>query len=180
LSDSIRQQQNLIHRYISMSRTSEGTPDEISLDKIIGDVTNINSYKASNKRITFKRNLEGTRRAVNAVEMDLYLILWNLINNAVKFSRGNKPSTITITERYTSDSVVVSIRDEGVGIKEEDKPHIWDLGFSTIAPDEKRETSGIGLAAVKELVRVIDGGNINVKSRVNAGAEFILTIAQPD
>jgi len=177
LRETIRNQHNLTQRYETMSRRTEGSKSEVDLEKVIEDVVQINSYKASEKRITIRRSLLGKRRPIRAVEMDVYLIMWNLINNAIKFTRGGKPSTIMITERYMNDAVVVSVRDEGVGIKEQDRAHIWDLGFSTPAPGEREATSGVGLATVKDLVRFLEA-DIQVKSKPNSWTEFTLTIPQ--
>lgn len=175
LVDSIRQQENLIYRYEIVSRTSRQELEEVSLKEVIENVITLNSFRATKKRIRFRHEFEGTRRVIQVAEIDIYLILWNLIHNAVKFTRGTKPSTIHIKEKYLDQDVAVTVRDEGVGIKEEDRHHIWDAGFSTVAPGASRATSGIGLATVHELVEMM-GWDIKERSKVNSGTEFTLII----
>ena len=179
LQNVLLQQRNLVSRYENISR-SEAKATEINLDKVIGDVININAYKAREKRIDIVRHFTGTKRSIYARETDIYLILWNLVNNAIKFTRDTKRSKITITQEYSTQSVSISIRDEGVGIREDHRSSVWDLGFSTPAPRQKYKTSGIGLTTVKDLISNIEGADIQFRSNVNQGTVFTLKINQPE
>lgn len=173
--DVTRHQENLIRNYTMISRQTEETQVDILLGEVIGEVLSVNQAKAKSKNIKFVCKQEGKPRSIKAVEMDIYLIFWNLINNAIKFTRGNKSSKITITEKYLENSIIITIRDEGVGIPDENLMLVWKLGFSTVAPGETRKTSGVGLTTVGNLVRKIEGGDIQFKSKRNSFTEFILT-----
>jgi signal transduction histidine kinase len=150
----------------------------VDLTNVIRDLVTLNARTFEQKRIRVRPIVQGSARTIRAREMDVYLILWNILHNAAKFTRGNKPSAITITEQYSSSSVVVKIRDEGVGIPPEHRNRIWENDFSTAAPGANRHTSGRGLFTVAHLVSRIQGSDIQVSSIVNKGTEFTWIVRQ--
>ncbi len=102
-------------------------------------------------------------------------VLMNLISNSIKFTSEGGWIKVTCTER--DGEVLVSVRDSGVGIAEEDIPKLFDkfTQFGRKAgPGEKG--TGLGLAIVKKLIEM-HGGKIDVESEVNQGTTF--TIALP-
>lgn len=178
--DIIRQQENIVHPLRVLHSTDQSAPEvPVDIGKVIKDLVGLNARAFEQKRIRVRPIVHGVPRLILAREMDVYLILWNLLHNAAKFTRGTKPSTITITEQYAFDCVALKIRDEGVGIPLEHRHRIWENDFSTRAPGATRHTSGRGLFTVANLVTRIRGSDIQVSSLVNRGTEFIWTIRQP-
>jgi len=98
----------------------------------------------------------------------------NLIDNASKYSA--KKTRIYIRIEQTSRWIVVSIRDEGVGIRRKEKSKLFKK-FSRIPGTATLNTegSGLGLYWVKQIVE-LHGGRINVKSRPNRGSTFIIEL----
>lgn len=98
-------------------------------------------------------------------------VLFNLLSNAFKYSPDN--SVITVGCRVVDDAIVLSVKDTGRGISEEDIKNIFDIFFQTdnIHPDG----SGIGLSLVKAFVEM-HGGDIKVESKLGKGSEFIVTL----
>lgn len=100
-------------------------------------------------------------------------VILNLLSNALKstFEGG-----IEVTVRDAGDHAEVSVRDTGTGIPEQEIPHLFER-FRRIENARRRthEGSGIGLALVHELVR-IQGGSIAVKSSVDQGSTFTVSI----
>ncbi|PGZ92274.1 sensor histidine kinase [Bacillus sp. AFS029533] len=96
----------------------------------------------------------------------------NLIENAQKYSNQNSPIEINVFE--VKDFVVVSVRDYGWGIAEDNLPFIFDRFYRV---DHARNSSiqgnGVGLAIVKEIVNA-HGGFIEVNSKLNEGSEFMI------
>jgi signal transduction histidine kinase/ActR/RegA family two-component response regulator len=102
-------------------------------------------------------------------------VFTNLLNNAVKYSEPG--STIKITALIDQNRVVVSVKDEGIGIEADHLPGIFDLFTQLNTSIEKsRGGLGIGLSLVKRLVEMHDG-TVEVKSDgPGKGAEFIVTV----
>ncbi len=176
-TEGIFHQQNLLRGYEGVAQKEDDVVTEVSLSKIMYDVLSINESRANRKKITFNATVIGSEREIRGTEMDVYLIIWNLVNNAVKFTRGNRSSKIHLTLTFETRTITLSVRDEGVGISEANRPFIWQHGFSTAAPDVDRTTGGIGLATVNKLIKTINA-DIQVRSKVNSGSEFTLIIRQ--
>ena len=112
------------------------------------------------------------------VPMDARLmeqVIANLLDNAVKHTKLQE--TITVSARYTKDTVVVSVLDEGEGIAEADVSNLFKIFYTskTRSADVKR---GIGLGlTICETVVNAHGGTITGRNRTDRkGAEFIFTI----
>ena len=112
------------------------------------------------------------------VPMDARLmeqVIANLLDNAVKHTKPQE--TIMVSARYTKDSVVVSVRDEGEGIAEADVPNLFKIFYTskTRSADVKR---GIGLGlTICETVVNAHGGTITGRNRTDRkGAEFLFTL----
>lgn len=95
----------------------------------------------------------------------------NLISNAVKFSKGNGEIQISINKNKTN--ITVSIRDNGIGIKKEDLPFIFERLYRGDKSRHEIEGNGIGLTVVKNIL-LLHSASIEVKSEIGEGSEFIL------
>ena len=101
-------------------------------------------------------------------------VLLNLLSNAVKFNKPNKNIYVNI---YTkNDKITISVKDEGIGIPKEKIKYLFTR-FEQVNDKNKieKQGSGIGLYLVKSLV-TLHGGEIEVRSKVNEGSEFIVSI----
>jgi len=94
----------------------------------------------------------------------------NLLTNAIKFSEQG--DSVTISSRNTEREIVVSVRDHGPGIDEEDIPELFEK-FQQIDGGSSREKDGlgIGLKLVKHYVE-LHGGRVWVTSEKGAGSIF--------
>ena len=106
------------------------------------------------------------------VEDDLYQILFNLIENGIKYNV--KGGTLTVQVERREDNVNIQITDTGVGIPEESLTHIFER-FYRVDKARSRSTggSGLGLSIVRNIVEK-NGGFIKVTSQLNHGTRFIL------
>jgi two-component system sensor histidine kinase BaeS len=101
-------------------------------------------------------------------------IFYNIITNAIRYTpnQGRIEVSTLIVEQKRKASILLSIRDNGPGISEEDLPYVFDHFYrGEKSRDRKSGGTGLGLAIVKELVE-IHGGHITVESRVGAGTVF--------
>ncbi len=111
---------------------------------------------------------------VYADKRKIQQVLYNLLDNAIKFSDTDSVVTVETTER--GDKVSISVKDNGIGIPRSSLSKIWDRFYKTDASRglDKKGT-GLGLAIVKDAVQA-HGENINVISTEGVGTEFVFTL----
>ncbi|WP_316929620.1 ATP-binding protein [Winogradskyella psychrotolerans] len=105
-------------------------------------------------------------------------IVSNILSNAVKFTPEHGKIIVHINEitRKDQHALFIKIKDNGIGISKNDLPNVFNRFYQTDASTiRKHEGTGIGLALTKELVELMNG-NINVKSTLEKGSEFSVTI----
>jgi len=101
-------------------------------------------------------------------------VIYNLVDNAIKFSHAD--ATINISAEEKGRKVMVSVKDEGTGIPKEDLTKIWDRFYkSDNSRGKDKRGTGLGLSIVKEIITAHDE-NINVISTEGVGTEFIFTL----
>ena len=126
------------------------------------------------KKISFELILTGETLFVNADMSKIQQVLYNLIDNAIKFSHADSTITIETTER--NDKVFISVKDTGIGIPKDSLKKIWERFYKTDASRGKdKRGTGLGLAIVKEIIQA-HNENINVISTEGVGTEFIFTL----
>jgi signal transduction histidine kinase len=105
-------------------------------------------------------------------------ILTNLVDNAIKYSPAGGEVECRVTG--TDESVLISVRDHGVGIAADDLPHLFSR-FGRISSDATRHIPGIGLGLylARELAR-LHGGDITVQSGPGAGSTFVLALPRSE
>lgn len=120
--------------------------------------------------------LTGQSMYVNADRERIQQVLYNLIDNAIKFSNPDSVLIIETTER--NDKIYVSVKDKGIGISKECLPKIWDRFYKTdVSRGRDKKGTGLGLAIVKEIIQN-HGETINVISTENVGTEFTFTLTK--
>ena len=98
----------------------------------------------------------------------LRTILYNLMYNAIKFRAKKRRSNIVVSTHKQKEFMVITVKDNGVGIKQKDLESVFSKYYKL---SDGMEGSGIGLYLVKEIV-TREGGKILLKSQVNKGTEF--------
>lgn len=123
-------------------------------------------------KLNFYKNIDEKIIACDPEKIER--IMLNILSNAAKFS--NSGGTIKVTVNAKKDKVIISVKDEGVGIPKEKLKKIFER-FKQIDNLITRnyEGCGIGLALVKSLVEM-HGGIISVKSELGVGSDFIIEI----
>lgn len=126
------------------------------------------------RRISIELLLNEKQQPVTADIGKIQQVLYNLIDNAIKFS--NDGSSITIETTVKFEKVFVSVKDRGAGIPYESQKKIWERFYKTDASRgrDKRGT-GLGLAIVKEIIQMHEE-HINVISTEGVGTEFIFSL----
>lgn len=103
-------------------------------------------------------------------------VLYNLIDNAIKFSRPESAIYIETTEKH--EKVYVSVKDTGEGIPKDSIKKIWERFYKTDSSRGKdKKGTGLGLAITKEIIQA-HGENINVVSTEGVGSEFTFSLTR--
>lgn len=112
-----------------------------------------------------------------AIEMDtrrITQVIDNLISNAVKFSP--KGTIVTLLAKSDTDSVKISVSDQGQGIPPEELKKLFqEFGKTSVKPTDGEKSIGLGLAIVKKIVKG-HGGEVGVSSQVGVGSTFHFTL----
>ena len=126
------------------------------------------------KGLTFDLVLTGQELFVNADMSKIQQVLYNLIDNATKFSHHN--SSIKIETNIKNEKVFISVKDSGIGIPADSIKKIWDRFYKTdLSRGKDKKGTGLGLAIVKEIIQA-HNEHINVISTEGVGTEFIFTL----
>ena len=145
-----------------------GRDDEIILDALVDEVLEDLEPLAEGKNI----RLIGKCKDITIVGSDIliYRLVYNLVENAIKYNHSGGQVTVTADRR--EKHVYLSVKDTGTGIPEELKERVFEP-FFRVDKSRSRELGGVGLglALVREIVRVHDG-SITVKSNPSGGTIF--------
>ena len=145
-----------------------GRDDEIVLDALVDEVLEDLEPLAEGKNI----RLIGKCKDVTMVGSDIliYRLVYNLVENAIKYNHSG--GQVTVTADRKEKHVYLSVEDTGAGIPEELKERVFEP-FFRVDKSRSRELGGVGLglALVREIVRVHDG-SITVKSNPSGGTIF--------
>lgn len=105
-------------------------------------------------------------------------VLYNLIDNAIKFSHSNSKIKVTVEEK--GEKAFVSVKDFGIGIPKESLNKIWDRFYKTDTSRGKdKKGTGLGLSITKEIIQS-HNENINVVSTIGVGTEFVFSIKKSE
>lgn len=134
------------------------TSPKIYVDQVVRRLEHL----AEDKHITIQRDIGTELLAIDAE--DLLTILYNLLHNALKFTKNGG----TVTVVWTNKTLTVS--DSGIGIPKDEIPSIFDR-FYKVDASRGHEGSGLGLSLVKEIAQRY-GASVTVDSEVGKGTTF--------
>lgn len=101
-------------------------------------------------------------------------VLYNLLDNAIKFSHHDSVIKMETTEKRSK--IFVSVKDSGIGIPKDDLKLIWDRFYkSDLSRGKDKKGTGLGLSITKEIIQA-HGEHINVISTEGVGTEFIFSL----
>ena len=131
-----------------------------------------------NKKIGVEIILTGEEMLVLADQGRIQQVIYNLLDNAIKFSHNNSVIEVETTEK--KNKIFVSIKDHGIGIPKEEVKMVWDRFYkSDLSRGKDKKGTGLGLSIVKEIISSHEE-NINVISTEGVGTEFIFSLEKSD
>lgn len=144
------------------------------INRVIKDTAASFEGTCDAKNITFDLIFSDSIQMVYADLGKIQQVLYNLIDNAIKFSHHD--STIYIQTYIRNEKVFVSVKDTGIGIPKESVKKIWERFYkSDLSRGKDKKGTGLGLSIVKEIVQA-HGENIDVVSTEGVGTEFIFSL----
>lgn len=167
----------LVNELLDLSQIESGhlnlKKDNISLKNLIERVVKKLTPLSQKKRIKMTEELEELP-LIMADEDRIEQVMINLIDNAMRYTDEN--GEIKIRARKKEDEVVVSVKDQGPGIPEDELPFIWERFYKVDkARTRKVGGTGLGLAIVKNIIE-IHGGKVWAKNCAEGGTAFYFSL----
>src|SRR6185295_11636785 len=150
----------------------------VSLTTIVDNAVETVSGDAALKQILIRIEAPEDVIFVNADPLRLEQVIWNLLNNAVKFT----PAGGEVTIRLGSDGgrATLVVEDTGPGVEPEFLPHVFEMFRQADATSSRPHGGmGIGLALVKQLIE-LHGGSVAADSTLGQGARFTIELPATD
>jgi PAS domain S-box-containing protein len=179
IQNAVDDMKNILDDFLSLGKLEEGVihadVNALEADECFNEIWHvINEMKThckENQEISF------THSGNNNVQLDKHLlknILYNLLSNAIKFSSAN--TRIEVNCLIHKDKFILSVKDEGIGISEEDKQNLFERFFRAKNAINIQGT-GLGLHIVSKYLELMQG-SIDLESNLNEGSVFTISIPQ--
>ena len=150
---------------------------EVDANVIIDDVVKTFTLKVQQSGGQLTANLDAEDAAIYVDEMHFTNVIFNLLDNAVKYRRDDEPLQLQVsTHQQGEKHLVITIQDNGIGIRHDDLKHIFDR-FYRVHTGNKHDVKGfgLGLAYVRGMVELMHG-TIKAESELGHGTRFIITL----
>ena len=148
------------------------------INEVIRKVSASFEQVCRSKNIRIRLILSGDILYVHADMDKIQQVLYNLTDNAIKFSNYYSEIEIETTEK--KGKVFVSVKDSGIGIPKEDQNQIWERFYKTdLSRGKDKKGTGLGLSIVREIIRA-HGENISLVSTEGVGSKFTFTLKRSD
>ncbi len=144
------------------------------LKQIIDATVNTFEGKCQDRGIYLKRIFLTDNTIVYADRTRIQQVIYNLVDNAIKFTPEGKQITIQVSEK--AEKIYTSVKDEGCGIPKESIKKVFDRFYKTDPSRGKDKMgTGLGLAITKEVIKA-HGEKITLTSEVGRGSEFVFSL----
>jgi two-component system, NtrC family, sensor histidine kinase KinB len=177
---NIKRLSNLINDLLDLSKLEAGKMEvharPSSIEYVINESVGSLENWSKTKSISLEKKIDPGLPEINIDPDRIIQVLNNLIGNAIKFAPSNSSIIISAALHEGGKEIIVSVKDNGIGIAKEDLPKIFNKFYQAgerVASDING--TGIGLSIVKEIVE-LHGGKVWVESEKGFGASFIFLL----
>jgi PAS domain S-box-containing protein len=177
IKSAVGDMMSILEDFLSLGKLEEGivkiNKQELNSNELLNEVSNIIADLKLMLKQEQKINL--VYSGATSVNLDKQLfrhILSNLIQNAIKFS--SEKGTIEINYEISDERLTLTVKDNGIGISEEDQEHLFERFFRAKNALNIQGT-GLGLHIVVKYLELMNG-NITLKSALNEGSSFTIHI----
>jgi two-component system phosphate regulon sensor histidine kinase PhoR len=164
--------EQLVEDLLTLAQLESGNPDLqlgiVDLSEFLQEMIRDWEKKLTTKQISIVVDIQPKLSPIRADRTRLQEALYNLLDNAVKYSR--EQGEIRVSARQSDSEIELSVSDKGIGIAKEDLPRIFERFYradKARSPDKVRGT-GLGLAIVKHIAQ-LHGGRVEAESEVEKG-----------
>ncbi|MFB3123223.1 MAG: sensor histidine kinase, partial [Candidatus Binatia bacterium] len=176
VEDSGRRIVNLVTGFLEASKAESGKlkigDEPVQINRLLREASQQQEGEIHKKGLTLELDLEERLPDVRGDESQLDRVFWNLIGNAIKFTRSG--GKVKISSWSDNRHICVAVQDTGVGISKEDLPLLF-AEFRRIKTSEKIEGTGLGLFIVKTIIEA-HKGTVWADSPDGQGAIFTIRI----
>lgn len=147
---------------------------DFDINTVIKNTVSSFEGRCTERHISIELLFDAREQFVSADMGKIQQVVYNLLDNAIKFSPNDSQITIETTLRH--EKVFVSVKDQGIGIPRDSMKKIWERFYKTDTSRGKdKKGTGLGLSIVKEII-TSHGEHINAISTEGVGTEFIFTL----
>jgi PAS domain S-box-containing protein len=174
IKGSVKHLNDLLEDFLSLGKLDEGKIGAIFGELNLKDVVH-DTIEELKGLIKPGQNVQYEHHGQEIIESDKKLIkniLINLISNAIKFSENNK--NVYVASQVNQNQAVISVKDEGIGISDEDQEHLFSSFFRGKNAINIQGT-GLGLHIVKRYLDLL-GGDVDLQSELGKGTIITFTI----
>ncbi|MFQ5916593.1 MAG: sensor histidine kinase [Candidatus Binatia bacterium] len=176
IEDSGRRIVNLVTGFLEASKAETGKltigDEPVQVNRLLREAIQQQQSQVQRKGLTLELELDERIPNVKGDEGQIDRVFWNLIGNAIKFTRNG--GKVKVTSRLDDSHVCVSVQDTGVGISQEELPLLFSQ-FKRLKGSEKIEGTGLGLFIVKTIVEA-HKGTVWAESTEGKGATFTVRL----
>lgn len=151
---------------------------DFNVMEIIDSTIDIFEGTCKERYIVIRKNCQVDNPVVHADKTRIQQVIYNLVDNAIKFSPHG--ATITISVNELDHKILISVKDSGRGISKEQQGKVWDRFYKgDISRGKDKQGSGLGLSIIREIIRAHDE-DITLASTPGQGSEFVFTLKKAD
>lgn len=165
----LRRIQRILRELIDFSRPATTERNRCQINDLITESLNISKYYKRKKGKNIITRFAEDLPVVQVVRDQLVQVFLNLILNAMDATEEGE--SIEITTQAREGQIIISVHDEGEGIREEDKARLFQPYFTT-----KAKGTGLGLFVCKNILEHSNSGTIEIDDTVQDGARFIVSL----
>ena len=169
-----RRCKEITHKLLSFARKTDSRIQDVQLNDLVEELIALSAQRAKFANVDINVNLQENPPILHVSQTELQQVLLNLINNALD-AMEKTGGTLNVSSELEGDYIVVEVADDGPGIPEANLARIFDPFFTT-KPVGKG--TGLGLSICYGIITKM-GGDIEVRSTVDAGAIFRVKIPIP-
>lgn len=170
--DHIQRINKIVRDLVDFSRPSSMQKERVNVNEIIKSAVGLLQHDARCRDVDFQLRLSKSLPAISCVPDQIHQVLVNLLLNAVDAMKGQKKPRVTISTERDENDIMLTVADDGHGIKEEHQGRIFEPFFTT---KEVGSGTGLGLSVSHGIIMKL-GGTISVKSDYENGATFIIQL----
>ena len=160
---------NLITELLYTTKVNEINSIIIPINQLLDQTLELAIDRIQLKRIKLVKNYDPTNSLVSGDEQRLQIAFLNIIINAIEAMEGDN-AVLKVETKNSKGTCLITISDNGKGIKKEDMENIFEPFFST-----KKSGTGLGLATTQNII-LLHSGIINVANAIEGGTKFMITL----